>query len=76
MNWSTIKSRLCLVLLQGLDEIDIVKFSPFVSEVSTQQGVLVVAQGQLVVVQDGAHSREGHAPDLRDVLVLEEGLDQ
>ena len=63
-------------MLQGLDKIDIVKFLPFVSEVSTQQRVLVVAEGQFIVVQDGTHSCEGHTPDLGNIFVLEEGFYQ
>lgn len=69
-------SRLGFILLEFLDEVDVVELLAFVSEVLAEQLVLEVSEGQLVVIQDRSHSSERDSPDLSNILILKEGLDQ
>lgn len=65
---------IALVLLQGLNKVEIVEFDALIGVCSAEDRKLVVSQWNLVVVKDRTHTSEGHPADLGDVFILEERL--
>lgn len=64
------------ILFQNLDKIYIVEFVPIIGKILAKQLILVVGQGKFVIVQNRPHPRKWNFTDLRDVLILEERLEQ